>query len=266
MHAELAAGAGARAAQRRSAGAARAAAGSTAAAGAGASSATGSAGASSATGSAIERRAGHAGTATDVAGAAAGLATGTPDLIRRAAAGEVAAPAAASADRSRGAAISAAAPATAGAATGSARAARSTTAIVAGLGRRAARSDRQQHQDAHALPHHCAHRDSIMHATPARDAIFPAATTSAPRIRAGLSQLLRKLRRLASSAGFISPFGTLAAPRVKGRRLVLELLSGRAVAGSVQGVRERGRNEARLADVRRARRLRADRMRLGSIR
>ena len=111
--------------------------------------------------------------------------------------------------------------------TSSARA-RSTTAVLAGLGDRSTRSNRQQQQETHALPHDYAHRHSIMHATPAAGLDFPECARLDRRIRAGLSQFLRKLRGLRGRPVGIPRPAVLLSRRATIRRVVLELLPGAA--------------------------------------
>lgn len=113
---------------------------------------------STSSGPCVGRWACGAGTAAGVARAGTGLATRTPDLIRRAAAS---APTAASPS----------APSAAHCPGGSARA-RSTAAVLAGLGRGATRSNCEQQEKSRGLSHDPADRDSIMRATRAAEAIF----------------------------------------------------------------------------------------------
>jgi len=131
--------------------------------------------------SAIRRRTRNAGAAAGITSAAAGLATGTPDLVRRAAGR--AATTALSARGSRATSVSAA--------TGRAARVRSTTAVGSGFGRRFTRSN-HEHEEKNAPPHHLRAPGSIMHAMAALMLALPGV---APFVPADFGQVCRDTSR-----------------------------------------------------------------------
>jgi hypothetical protein len=177
-------------------------------------SAAGRAARSGRAGSAIWRRTRDARAAAGVTSAGAGLATGTPDLIRRA-------PSRAAAALSAHRSSATAAPAAAGCSADAARA-RSTAAVGSRFGRRSTRSNRQQQQKS-APPNHRAHRGSIMHAMSALVQAFPGLVRSPRRIRAVLS---RGLKKLMSSWRW----PRISAPHETSRRAARERVAGPGVA------------------------------------